>query len=72
MSKRTYDHRVRSAIARTGNPSLFPELNIPRTTAQHWIREGEKKIITTPQFTKTESELVVEVENLKREKFSAD
>jgi transposase InsO family protein len=67
MSKRTYDHRIRNAIAKSGNPSLFPELNVPRTTAQHWIREGEKEIITTPQFTKTESELVVEVEGLKRE-----
>jgi len=59
MSKRTYDHRVRNAIARTGNPSLFPELNIPRTTAQQWIREGEKEVVTTHQFTKTDLELVV-------------
>jgi hypothetical protein len=67
MSKRTYDHRVRNAIAQSGNPSLFPELNIPRTTAQQWIREGEKEVVTTHQFTKTESELVIELENLKRE-----
>jgi transposase InsO family protein len=67
MSKRTYDHRVRNAIARTGNPSLFPELNIPRTTAQQWIREGDKEVVTTHQFTKTDPELVVEVESLKRE-----
>ena len=67
MSKRTYDHRVRNAIARTGNPSLFPELNIPRTTAQQWIREGDKEVVTTHQFTKTDLELVVEVESLKRE-----
>ena len=67
MSKRTYDHRVRNAIAKSGNPSLFPELNIPRTTAQQWIREGEKEVVTTHQFTKTESELVIELENLKKE-----
>jgi hypothetical protein len=67
MSKRTYDHRVRNAIARSGNSSLFPELNIPRTTAQQWILEGEKEVVTTHQFTKAELELVVEVENLKTE-----
>ncbi|MEY4065715.1 MAG: hypothetical protein RIR26_1923 [Pseudomonadota bacterium] len=72
MSKRTYDHRVRNAIAKSGNPSLFPDLNIPCTTAQQWIREGEKEVVTTHQFTKTELELVVEVESLKRELAQAE
>jgi hypothetical protein len=67
MSKRTYDHRVRNAIAKSGNPSIFPELNISRTKAQQWIRESEKEIVTTHQLTKTESEMVIELENLKRE-----
>ncbi|MFO0570955.1 MAG: hypothetical protein U0263_35300 [Polyangiaceae bacterium] len=29
-SRRTYDHRIKEQIARTGNPDLFPELEIPR------------------------------------------
>jgi transposase InsO family protein len=53
MSKRTYDHRIRNAIAKSGNPSLFPELNILGTTAQQWIREGEKEVVTTYHFART-------------------
>lgn len=30
-------------IIASKNPSLFPELNIPRTTALYWIREGCKE-----------------------------
>jgi hypothetical protein len=32
MTKRTYDIRLRNAIARTGDPIVFPDLNIPRST----------------------------------------
>ena len=38
--KRSYDHRIRRAICATGNPNLFPDLDIPRSTALSWIRRG--------------------------------
>ena len=53
-------HRTRSNFFWSGVESRF-------SGSQQWIREGEKEVVTTPQFTKTESELVIEVENLKRE-----
>lgn len=31
MTKRTYDIRVRNAVARSGDPDLFRSLNIPRS-----------------------------------------
>ena len=34
---RCYDHRVRNTIVESANPDLFPELEIPRSTALDWI-----------------------------------
>lgn len=36
----SYDPRIKALIARTGRPDLFPHLQIPRTTALYWIRQG--------------------------------
>jgi hypothetical protein len=33
MTKRTCDIRVRNAVARSGDPDLFLDLDIPRSTA---------------------------------------
>jgi hypothetical protein len=38
--RRTYDHRIKAQITATGNPTLFPELEIPHSTAMSWIRRG--------------------------------
>ncbi len=48
MTKRTYDIRLRNAIARSGDPDLFPDLSIPRSTALQWIRQGVKDVVTHP------------------------
>jgi transposase InsO family protein len=53
MTKRTYDIRLRNAIARAGDPDLFPDLNIPRSTALQWIREGVKEVVTHPSLGKS-------------------
>ena len=37
---RSYDHRLKRAIATSRDPALFPELAIPRSTALGWIRRG--------------------------------
>jgi putative transposase len=44
--QRVYDHRIREQIVRTGNPDLFPELDIPRRTALSWIRRGIREVVT--------------------------
>ena len=36
-SYRRYSTDVRQAIAESGDPNLFPELKIPRSTAYYWI-----------------------------------
>ncbi len=43
---RTYDHRIREAIVGSGDPNLFPQLNIPRSTTRAWIRRGARHVVT--------------------------
>jgi hypothetical protein len=43
---RTHDHRIREAVIKSGNPNMFPELNIPRSTARAWIRRGRREVVT--------------------------
>jgi len=42
---RVYDYRIREHIVRTGNPDLFPELEIPRGTTLTWIRRGMPDVV---------------------------
>ena len=42
---KTYDTRVREVIARSGNPDLFPELDIPRSTRATWVRRGPRNVV---------------------------
>jgi hypothetical protein len=44
--RRAYDHRIREQIVRTGNPDVFPELEVPRRTALSWIRRGVGDVIS--------------------------
>ncbi|MBK23236.1 MAG: hypothetical protein CME70_04445 [Halobacteriovorax sp.] len=39
-----YDDSIKKMIIKSGNPNLFPELNIPRTTALYWIRSAKKRV----------------------------
>lgn len=56
-----YDTAIKAAIATTGRTDLFPELNIPRTTALYWIKSGikaEEPLLTslTEQIIEAQSE----------------
>ena len=48
-SRRVYDHRIKEQIIRAGDPELFPELEIPRSTAVSWIRRGLGEIVSLVQ-----------------------
>jgi hypothetical protein len=45
-SSRSYDHRIKEEIIRSGDPGLFPELEIPRSTAASWIRRGLGEVVS--------------------------
>jgi putative transposase len=48
-SRRAYDHRIKEEIIRAGDPELYPELEIPRSTAVSWIRRGLGEIVSLVQ-----------------------
>ena len=44
-ARQTYDHRLRLAIAETGNPHLFPEAHIPESTRRTWTRRAVPNVV---------------------------
>jgi hypothetical protein len=58
-SRRAYDHRIKEQIIRAGEPELFPELEIPRSTAVSWIRRGVGEIVSLVQADGGEPTLAV-------------
>lgn len=64
---RRYDHRIKRMIHKTKNPNLFPELNIPRSTAMTWIKNGIGDIVTIEAFNRTDDEIITENLKLKEE-----
>ena len=57
---RTYDIRVRNAIAMSRSPNPFSELDISRTTALQWTREGDKVVVTIPERDQSVEALIIE------------
>lgn len=41
MKYAKYDQKTIYLVSKTKNPNLFPELNIPRSTAKYWIRSKQ-------------------------------
>ncbi len=65
---RTYDHRLKRAVAESGDPGLFPELNIPRSTARGWIRHGVPDVVTTEDMDLDTQALLLRNRELQRER----
>ncbi len=65
-SKRVYDNRIRELICKKGNPYLFAQLKIPRSTAYGWIHRGARKVVTTDVFSMNEIALQQEVLELRQ------
>jgi len=61
-----YDPRVRELIRTTGNPDLFPELQIPRSTSAGWLRGRFRPALGADSVSRTEAELYAENAKLKR------
>ena len=59
---RNYPDVVKSEIARTKNVYLFPDLKIPRTTAQYWVKKqrpiGSTNIVEIESVYKRKSEFL--------------
>ena len=67
MTHRSYDYRLKKLIANNGDPNLFPDLCIPRSTALGWIKHGVPDVVTLPELDRDVGELVAEIAVLKAE-----
>jgi len=45
-SRRSYDHRIREIVCRTGNPRIFQHLRIPRSTTASWLSRGRPSVVS--------------------------
>jgi transposase InsO family protein len=45
-SRRSYDHRIREIVCRTGNPRIFHHLRIPRSTTASWLSRGRRSVVS--------------------------
>ncbi len=64
-SYRYYDHRIKELIAKSKNANLFPELDIPRSTAMQWIQNGPPEVVTLPKLELTNEQVLLENIELK-------
>jgi hypothetical protein len=64
--RNVYDPRVRELVCATGNPDLFPELNIPKSTLRGWLSRDFKTAIGSESAARTEIELYAEIKKLRR------
>ena len=61
----TYDHRIREMICETGDPALFPELKIPRSTIRSWLQRGIPEVVRCGPVSAEKTELVAEIRELR-------
>ncbi len=64
-TRRSYDHRIREMICETGDPALFPELKIPRSTIRSWLHRGIPDVVTCELLSAEKTELLAELQELR-------
>ena len=61
----TYDHRIREAIASTGNPHLYRNIPIPISTRRTWSSGRIEPVVTADEADLKAYELLDQLERLK-------
>ena len=64
--RRVYDHGIKEAIVRSRDPSLFPELGIPPSTARSWIQRGIGQVVSLDGDDGPEATLRARIATLER------
>ncbi len=64
--RRSYDHRLRDAIAATGNADLFRNVAIPASTRRTWARGEVRPVIAAVDVELEVYELVEQVDSLRQ------
>jgi hypothetical protein len=52
-------------ICETGDPDLFPELKIPRSTIRNWFHRGIPDVVTCDLLSVEKTELLAEIQELR-------
>jgi hypothetical protein len=52
-------------ICETGDPALFPELKIPRSTIRSWLHRGIPDVVTCESLSAEKTELLAEMQELR-------
>ena len=66
-----YSTDIKYAIAKSGDINLFPELNIPRSTAKGWVKRGSPEIISTSALTLLDQK-ILQQKVKKMEQYTSD
>ena len=64
--RRTYDHRLRDAIAATGNADLFRNVAIPASTRRTWARGEVRPVVAAVHVELEVYELLEQVDKLRQ------
>ena len=65
-ARRTYDHRLRDLVCASGDPGLFSDLGILRSTVRSWLRRGSRAVVSSPMLDDDQQQLQLEVLELRR------
>src|ERR1017187_998568 len=66
LCRKAYDHRLRDITCEEGDPTLFRDLGVPRSTAASWIRRGQRPVVSAQVLALDQLELQAEVLALER------
>ena len=64
--RRTYDHRLREQVFRTGARSLDHRLHVPRSTITSWKRRGPRHVVSLEVFGHDRQQLLTTIEKLEK------
>lgn len=63
---KTYDHRLRELVRKTGDLSIATDLGVPRSTAAGWLRSDHRNVVTVDVLDMRELDVQAEVLRLRR------
>jgi hypothetical protein len=64
--QRSYDHRLRDLVQRTGDLTIATDLGVPRSTARGWLGAAPRVVVSLETADLTEPELRQEILKLRR------
>ena len=65
-TRRTYDHRLRELVRRTGDITIATRAGVPRSTASGWLWSARRRVVTLQDAERAEADLRAEVARLRR------